>query len=84
MKTLTTRLEELEMYISSSEDKLDKISKGDKVISTIRPNNGRTDAIVQAEAYWITVEEDWPVVLKNRKTSNEFKKSRHILRLTKE
>ena len=80
LEKLTERLQELEIYSSSSEEELPEISVGDRVESLTKPNKGRTGTVKEKKPYWITVKADWNVVSPNGKTSKEFTKARHNLK----
>ena len=81
LEALTSRLAELEVYSSSSEEELPTIKIGDRVKSITNPNKNRTGTVTWVENYWITVEADWSIVLKSGKTSTQFTKAKHNLEL---
>ena len=80
LERLTERLQELEIYSSSSEEELPEIKVGDRVEATTKPNKGRTGTVTNAQPYWVTVKADWSIVLENGKSSTEFTKARHNLK----
>ena len=81
LEALTTRLAELEVYSSSSEEHIPEIKVGDKVKAKTNPNKNRTGTVTWVEKYWVTVKADWEIVLKSGKISSEFTKAKHNLEL---
>ena len=81
LEELTTRLAELEVYSSSSEEELPQLKVGDRVKAITDPNKNRTGVVTEVQDYWIRVKADWAIVHKGGKTSSHFTKAKHNLEL---
>ena len=81
LEALTTRLAELEVYSSSSEEELPQFKEGDRVRATTNPNRNRTGVITEVQDYWITIKADWAIVNKGGRKSKHFTKARHNIEL---
>ena len=83
LEALTTRLAELEVYSSSSEEHIPEIKVGDKVKAKTKTktNKNRTGIVTWVEKYWVTVKADWEIVLESGKVSSEFTKAKHNLEI---
>ena len=75
---LTRRLEELEVYSSSSDEDIEHLQISDKVIATSDPHQGRVGTVLTAGNYWVEVVADWTVIYKG-KENKLFKKARKNL-----
>ena len=75
---LTRRLEELEVYITSSNEDIEQLQIGDKVIATSDPHRGRVGIVLTTSNYWVEVVADWTLIYKG-KESKLFKKARKNL-----
>ena len=81
LEALTTRLAELEVYSSSSEEELPQLKEGDRVKAITNPNKNRTGVVTEVQDYWVTVKADWAVVQKSGRKSKHFTKAKHNLEL---
>ena len=81
LEDLTTRLAELEVYTSGSDNEVPDILVGNRVTATTNPHKNRIGTVISSGKYWVHVKADWEIVLANGKTSKNYKKAKHNLRV---